>query len=91
MTDGKRSLFESPPHRSTGTEIGKESLFSDHDHRSTTVACSRCHETTRVDCLDALARIAWFSVWIPGKRNNRWIICPACHQRAWARIRWLDS
>ena len=93
MTDGKRALFEEPPHLSTGTEIGKESLFSDtrRHRREITIACSRCDETTRVDCLEAVARIAWFSVWIPGKPSSRWVLCPACHQRAWVKVRWFDS
>ncbi len=93
MTDGKRALFEEPRTCQPARRSEKShcSLTTRRHRREITIACSRCDETTRVDCLEAVARIAWFSVWIPGKPSSRWVLCPACHQRAWVKVRWFDS
>lgn len=89
MSDGKQSLFGAPP-AARKTAQGRDALFSEADRRGITVECSRCDATNRSELLDTLARIGWFSVWIPAKRYNRWMICPSCHERAWVRVRWFD-
>ncbi|MBK5266368.1 MAG: hypothetical protein JJE47_02955 [Acidimicrobiia bacterium] len=90
MNTGKRALFEAPSTDEHHRAPGKDALFSGADPRGIRIECSRCGATTSTDLLDVVARISWFSAWIPGKKYSRWIICPACHERAWVRLRWLD-
>ena len=90
MTDGKKALFDSSTTSNRSNADGKDSLFSASDRRGITVECSRCEATNQSELLDTLARISWFSIWIPTKKYSRWMLCPSCHERAWVKIRWFD-
>jgi hypothetical protein len=34
-------------------------------------------------------RLAFISLWIPGKRYSRWMQCPECERRTWCRVHWF--
>ncbi len=51
--------------------------------------CSRCGVHTRMTAIEAGVRIAMLSLWIPGKRYNRWMLCPECERRTWCKVRWF--
>ena len=79
------------PRGAGGKRDGVKSLYSvDTEPRMGTVVveCSDCRAHTRISVFDAGARIASFSLWIPGKRFSRYLSCPACGRRTWSRIRW---
>jgi hypothetical protein len=88
--DGKRALFsggrsgsKKPPGE------GKDALYS-HDsesHGPIKIDCARCGVTTNVSILDALGRLVRFSLWIPRREYSHRLVCPACDQRSWTRIR----
>ncbi|HEX9644282.1 MAG TPA: hypothetical protein VGC11_09830 [Acidimicrobiia bacterium] len=93
---GKRALFESAvqaPHDVTAAGSapdGKTALYSVGDPKPGTVVveCSECEARSRVSLLDVGARILSGSLWLPARRHNRRIKCPACLQRTWCRVRW---
>lgn len=100
---GKRALFSPPPTMQADHHLdddplvggtpspGKHALYSAGPRRSGTVVveCSRCLNHTRMPTIEAGVRIAFFSLWIPGKRHSRWMQCPECERRTWCRIHWL--
>lgn len=99
---GKRALFSPPPmapaddlltdqQHAKGAEMGKNALYSAGPRRKGTVVveCSRCLNHSRMTTVEAGVRIAFISVWIPGKRFSRWMQCPECERRTWCRIHWL--
>jgi len=50
------------------------------------VGCSSCHTATRVG-LPGLVRLAFpVGVWLPGRRYDHWMACPACGRRTWVGI-----
>lgn len=71
---GKRSLFEGAPAPDTPRS------------GSVAIECSRCGRTSRVGAVDAIRRIAGFSLWIPGRPYSRRLRCPACNRRAWVKV-----
>jgi hypothetical protein len=91
---GKKALF-APPATSETTPgedgPGKHALFSAGPRRSGTVVveCSRCFAHTRMTTVELGVRIAFFSLWIPGKRYSRWMQCPECERRSWCRVHWF--
>jgi hypothetical protein len=94
---GRRALFGPPPiegeaHLPGSHDEGREAYFSSGPHETGTVVvdCSRCSARTRISLIDAGIRIAAFSVWIPGRRHSRFIVCPACRRRAWCRVSLLE-
>jgi len=99
---GKQALFSPPPGADPddrnddllpGGEVtdGKNALFSAGPHRRGTVVveCSECLNHTRMSIIEAGVRIAFVSLWIPGKRYSRWMQCPECQRRTWCKIRWF--
>ncbi|MFT7649610.1 MAG: hypothetical protein ACI8Y4_004373 [Candidatus Poriferisodalaceae bacterium] len=42
---------------------------------------------TVVSALDAVARVSFFSVWVPFLSHDRWLTCPSCKSRSWFRLR----
>ncbi len=99
---GKRALFEGPPAAVDDTieddplvggdaPQGTAALYSAGPHRPGTVVldCSNCGVHSRMSLVEAGVRIAFISLWIPGKRYSRWIQCPECERRTWSRIHWL--
>ncbi|HEY5651315.1 MAG TPA: hypothetical protein VIW46_07695 [Acidimicrobiia bacterium] len=86
--DGKRSLFSggrSGSKKPAGE--GKDALYSHDTDGPIKIDCARCGTTTAVGILDALGRIIRFSLWIPGRDYNHRLVCPACDNRSWTRIR----
>lgn len=96
---GKRALFSPPPApppdqrvaRGAAPVDGKEALYSAGPRRSGTVVveCSRCLNHTRMSTVELGVRIAFISMWIPGKRYSRWMQCPECEHRTWCRVHWF--
>jgi hypothetical protein len=98
---GKNALFSPPPSPTPKVkpadeqpgrpDQGVRALYSTAgEPRLGTVVmeCSDCLVRTRVSLHDVTSRILRFSIWIPGKSHSRWLLCPACEQRTWSRIRW---
>jgi hypothetical protein len=95
---GKSALFSPPPmppQESTrpGDEpaTGKHALYSAGPRRRGTVVveCSRCLNHSRMSTVEAGVRIAFVSLWVPGKKFSRWLQCPECERRTWCRIHWF--
>lgn len=99
---GKRALFAPPvdppdptvdgePLVGGEAEDGKEALYSTGPHRAGTVvfACSDCGTRTRMSAIEAGVRILWLTLWVPGRRFNRFIQCPVCQRHTWSRIEWF--
>ncbi len=95
---GKGALF-STPHNTSDEQADKgesevddkHALYSadtDPEQGTIVIRCSSCLESTRVTWGNAALRTLWFTLWVPGKRFSRYMICPACHRRAWCKIRW---
>jgi hypothetical protein len=73
-TEGRAALF-STPGRSGGTVV---------------VECSDCKVRSRVSLVNLAVQLSKVSVWLPFGRNQHWMLCPACGQRRWCRIGWLE-
>lgn len=100
---GKRALFSPPPSAEPDHPLdddptvggepaeGLRALYSAGPRRSGTVVleCSRCLNHTRMSLIEAGVRIAFISVWVPGKHFSRWMQCPECERRTWCRVHWL--
>ncbi len=97
---GKSALFSPPPmapaddllpEQTTRSAEGKHALFSAGPRRKGTVVveCSRCLNHSRMTTVEAGVRIAFVSLWIPGKRFSRWMQCPECERRTWCRVHWF--
>lgn len=91
---GKHALFEHAPAPGRASDLapGRRAVFSVATPHSGTVVveCSACGEHKRIPLGEAVARILRFTIWVPLLRNNRYIRCPSCEQRAWCRMGWLD-
>lgn len=99
---GKHALF-SPPVGSgergvaTPTEYpppadGVRALYSTGTGRrlgTVRIECSECLVHSRQSVIDLGFRLLKFSLWIPGRKHSRWLVCPACGRRTWARVHWL--
>lgn len=95
---GKKALF-SPPATAAAPPsddekqraTGKQALYSAGPRRRGTVVveCSRCLNHTRMTTVELGVRIAFLSLWIPGKRYSRWMQCPECERRTWCRVHWF--
>ncbi|MHB1447253.1 MAG: hypothetical protein ACYCTI_00010 [Acidimicrobiales bacterium] len=72
--EGKTALFSIPPRR-PGTVI---------------VECSRCKTRTRSSLAGLGRRLASGSAWVPFRRYQHWMVCPACGRRVWCRIAWNE-
>lgn len=94
---GKRALFSPPPgppqEPNAGGDVpsGKDALYSAGPRRKGTVVveCSRCLNHTRMTTVELGVRIAFLSVWMPGKHYSRWMQCPECQRRTWCRVHWF--
>lgn len=93
---GKRALFSPPAASSTEADAepaapGKHALYSAGPRRPGTVVleCSRCLNHIRMTTVELGVRVAFLSLWVPGKRYSRWIQCPECERRTWCRVHWF--
>lgn len=101
---GKSALFSPPPMAPADDLIsddptinsrkvdGKHALYSAGPRRRGTVVveCSTCLNHSRMSTVEAGVRIAFISLWIPGKHFSRWMQCPECERRTWCRINWFS-
>jgi hypothetical protein len=95
---GKHALFTSPvraaPDQLTpgNQKEGRDALFSTGPRQAGTVivTCSTCRVRTRSSLVDLGVRLLSISMWIPGRRYNHWMRCPACAQHTWCRIGWNE-
>jgi hypothetical protein len=99
---GKSALFSPPPMAPADDHLdrdplvsaqeaeGIQALYSAGPHRPGTVVleCTQCMNHSRMTTVEAVVRIAFISLWIPGKKFSRWMQCPECERRTWCRIHW---
>jgi uncharacterized protein with PIN domain len=71
---------------------GKKALFSSAVRKPGTlvVECSRCHGRTRLSYQEFGKRHLPYWLWTPWRRYSRFVVCPACGQRAWVSARWFE-
>lgn len=71
---------------------GKRALFSSAVRRPGTlvVDCARCHGRTRVTYAEFAQRHLPYWAWTPWRRYSRYMMCPACGQRAWLAAHWFE-
>lgn len=99
---GRRALFSPPtgtgerdvfaPTESPAPAEGVRALYSPGTGRrlgTVRIECSECLVHSRRSVIDLGIRLLKFSVWIPGRKYSRWLVCPACDRRTWARVHWL--
>ena len=96
---GKSALFSPPPVPPQEDLLpephpraeGKNALFSAGPRRAGTVVveCARCMNHSRMTTVELGVRIAFISLWVPGKRFSRWMQCPECQRRTWCRVHWF--
>jgi hypothetical protein len=94
---GKNALFSPPPSPpaerppTTASSAGKHALYSAGPRRAGTVVveCSRCLNHSRMTNVELAVRVAFLSLWIPGKRFSRWMQCPECERRTWCRVHYF--
>ena len=96
---GKSALFSPPPAPPPEDLLpephqrpeGKHALYSAGPPRRGTVVveCSRCLNHSRMTTVELGVRIAFISLWLPGKRFSRWMQCPECERRTWCRVHWF--
>jgi hypothetical protein len=96
---GKSALFSPPPMAPADDLLegkkdqpsGRRAFYSAGARRRGTVVveCSRCLNHSRMTTVELGVRIAFLSLWVPGKRYSRWMQCPECEQRTWCRVHWF--
>jgi hypothetical protein len=96
---GKRALFSVPegdvpsgPTRESVDPEGKSALYSTATRRVGTVVldCARCKGRTRVSYPEFARRHLPAWLWLPWREHSRFMVCPACGNRAWVAARWLE-
>jgi len=85
---GKRALFSDAtpadePERDRAVATADDPLAA---RGPLTVACSRCGSVTRVGPVELLALHFPVAAWLPGRRFDRWMTCPACRHRSWTSV-----
>jgi hypothetical protein len=95
---GKQALFSAPVTsapdriRPGPRNEGRTALFSTPPRQAGTVVieCSRCRARSRTSVIDLALRLATGSIWMPVRRFQHWVRCPACGHRQWCRIGWTE-
>lgn len=95
---GKQALFSSrvvaaPDQLDAGVQKeGRDALFSTGPRQVGTaiVECSSCLARVRCSLFDISVRLLSFSAWLPARRHNHWMRCPACNRHTWCSIAWND-
>jgi hypothetical protein len=88
--------------RAVALPVGKRALYSGagpdpdsfavtsgnplHERGSFTVVCARCRQTSHVGVLDMLIFQFPLGVWLPRRRFDHRMTCPACRKRAWCSV-----
>lgn len=50
------------------------------------VSCSSCGSSCRVGVVEFLRLQFPFGAWLPRRRFDRWMTCPACQRRTWTSV-----
>jgi len=96
---GRRALFEAVPVGPPGQPAaGKRALFSGSGpvaadagrdlaaRGGVVVECSSCRAVSRLGPLDLVLASLPVPLWVPGRRFDRRLRCPACRHRTWASV-----
>jgi len=51
-----------------------------------TVGCSACGSVSRVGPVGLLFLHVPLGAWLPGRKYDRWMTCPACRRRTWTSV-----
>ncbi len=81
---GKRALFSGA--RPEPDNLAMTSGNPLDDRGRFTVECRRCRQISRVGMLDMLIFQFPLGVWLPRRRFDHRMICPACRKRAWCSV-----
>jgi hypothetical protein len=83
---GKHALFSSAT--PAGDQEAADSLSVDPLPRRglLIVTCSSCRSVSRTGLFDFLLLQLPFGAWVPLRRFDRWMTCPACRRRAWTSV-----
>ncbi len=81
---GKRALFSGA--RPEPDSLALTSGNPLDERGSFTVECARCRQTSRVGVLDMLIFQFPLGVWLPRRRFDHRMTCPACRKRAWCSV-----
>jgi hypothetical protein len=82
---GKHALYSAAAHE-PGPAAGDPSARPLADRGPVTVECSRCGVVTRIGFLDLLIYQFPIGYWLPGRKFDHRMTCPACRRRAWASV-----
>jgi hypothetical protein len=96
---GKRALFETPvtaapDHLGPGhRREGRDALFSigPPGPGMVLVTCAGCSGRARVSIAELGLRMLTGSIWMPGRRHDYWMRCPACERRQWCNVTWRET
>jgi hypothetical protein len=80
---GKRALY------SNALFDDDVALIADNpiaERGSFTVQCKRCRQVSQVGILDLVIYQFPIGIWLPGRRFDHRMTCPACRTRAWCGV-----
>jgi hypothetical protein len=85
---GRHALFSDAtpadePDRAAATATADDPA---HARGLLTVACSRCGGVSQVGLVEFAVLHLPVAAWLPGRRFDRWMTCPACRARAWTSV-----
>lgn len=94
---GKQALFDAPvqsaPDQLSGHgNRGRRALYSSGPREVGTVVveCATCQVRTRTTLVNLGLRMLPFTAWLPARRHNHFMRCPACGAMTWCRIGWTE-
>jgi len=85
---GRNALFSdaTPADESKRDRAGVTATDPVHDRGILTVVCSRCGSVKRVGLIEFLILQFPAGIWLPGRRFDHRMTCPACRHRAWISV-----
>ena len=85
---GKHALFSGATTADRSTEEAPTTLGGTPTSRAgpITVSCSSCGTSCRVGIIEFLRLQFPFGAWLPRRRFDRWMTCPACRRRTWTSV-----
>ena len=81
---GKHALYSGAPLE--GDDVATVSGNPLADRGPFTVECQRCRTISRVGVLDMVIFQFPLGFWLPGRRFDHRMTCPACRARAWCSV-----
>jgi hypothetical protein len=82
---GKHALYSAAGHE-PGPAGGDPSARPLDDRGPVSVECSRCGVATRIGFLDLLIYQFPIGYWLPRRKFDHRMTCPACRRRTWASV-----